>query len=120
MALQSLAASFTVAVLAQGTSWAVAVTQAFLLPGSILVARAVGALYMVCPRCSMCAVQALSLPYQLKVEVGLLGHAGLFFCLVRFSLRARCAHFTWFVQGAVCALFKPFRCLFNKQALGSQ
>ena len=35
--LRSLAASFTVAILAQGTSWAVAVTQAFLLPGSILV-----------------------------------------------------------------------------------
>ena len=29
----------TVAILAQGTSWAVAVTQAFLLPGSILVGR---------------------------------------------------------------------------------
>ena len=32
-----LHSSFTVAILAQGTSWAVAVTQAFLLPGSILV-----------------------------------------------------------------------------------
>ena len=37
--LRSLAASVTVAILAQGTSWAVAVTQAFLLPGSILVGR---------------------------------------------------------------------------------
>ena len=37
LALQSLAASFTVAILAQGTSWAVAVTQAFLLPAPILV-----------------------------------------------------------------------------------
>jgi hypothetical protein len=34
--LRSLAAIGTVAILAQGTSWAVAVTQAFLLPGSIL------------------------------------------------------------------------------------
>jgi hypothetical protein len=38
--LRSLVAIVTVAILAQGTSWAVAVTQAFLLPGSILVARA--------------------------------------------------------------------------------
>ena len=37
--VQNMAASFTVAILAQGTSWAVAVTQAFLLPGSILVGR---------------------------------------------------------------------------------
>ena len=34
--LRYLAANVTVAILAQGTSWAVAVTQAFLLPGSIL------------------------------------------------------------------------------------
>ena len=34
------AANGTVAILAQGTSWAVAVTQAFLLPGSILHKRA--------------------------------------------------------------------------------
>jgi hypothetical protein len=34
------AANVTVAILAQGTSWAVAVTQAFLLPGSILRKRA--------------------------------------------------------------------------------
>ena len=40
--LRSLAASVTVAILAQGTSWAVAVTQAFLLPGSILVVRGGG------------------------------------------------------------------------------
>ena len=38
--LRSLAAIGTVAILAQGTSWAVAVTQAFLLPGSILGKRA--------------------------------------------------------------------------------
>jgi len=35
----SLTHTVTVAILAQGTSWAVAVTQAFLLPGSILVKR---------------------------------------------------------------------------------
>ena len=39
MELRSLASIVTVAILAQGTSWAVAVTQAFLLPGSILVKR---------------------------------------------------------------------------------
>ena len=38
--LRHLAANLTVAILAQGTSWAVAVTQAFLLPGSILHKRA--------------------------------------------------------------------------------
>ena len=38
--LRSLVAIVTVAILAQGTSWAVAVTQAFLLPGSILRKRA--------------------------------------------------------------------------------
>ena len=37
---RSLATIVTVAILAQGTSWAVAVTQAFLLPGSILGKRA--------------------------------------------------------------------------------
>ena len=47
--LRSLAASFTVAILAQGTSWAVAVTQAFLLPGSILVGCTVGRLCMAWP-----------------------------------------------------------------------
>ena len=35
-----------------------------MLPGSILVARAVGALYMVRPRCSICAAQSISLPIQ--------------------------------------------------------
>ena len=40
IALRSQAAIVTVAILAQGTSWAVAVTQAFLLPGSFLVKRA--------------------------------------------------------------------------------
>ena len=38
--LWNLATNVTVAILAQGTSWAVAVTQAFLLPGSILGKRA--------------------------------------------------------------------------------
>jgi hypothetical protein len=37
--LAFLASNLTVAILAQGTSWAVAVTQAFLLPGSILLPR---------------------------------------------------------------------------------
>ena len=37
--LAFLVSNLTVAILAQGTSWAVAVTQAFLLPGSILLPR---------------------------------------------------------------------------------